>query len=952
MSPKQPLTDLFHEVIHDRSLRFVFPSAVAADAWARRIVETGIATAVDKERFIAWDRFKALTLSAERNDRRAVNGAARNMFCAAFLTENAAAAKRGEALVRELIVSEYASDWNSFVSSLCRTLPALDGFFRRLDASGERLDGERYFFDLRLVRQRYSEFLEQNKLFEPAWDRTPFRPTGSRWLLCFPELAEDWDEYEAELCASAEIRIIHVEEIAAPFTAPIAVRERFEDFNGKLLRFVSAKEEIRQIARFAEALIKEAGLAPSDIALSIPNFADYEDRLKLEFRLRDIPIDLRKGRPIPEHPAGRLFSALSACRSTRWSYRALKDLLLDGAYPWKKKRDIDSLMDFGLRFRCVSGFPENGKEIDVWERSFERLRDLSDELRIPVPSIAAFYGKLKRDIRAVVLARSFEDLRTKLIEFKSNQFDEDALSDETNRVFSRVIEELTDLAETEKRLRGIRLDDPYSLFLTHLKSVNYVFQAKEPGVTVYDYRVAAGIAPIAHIILNATQDAAGIQADPAPFLREDRKIRARIAERDLSADFLRAYEVSGSFVLFTAAERGFSGYAVPHHALMGQGFVTTRPISDLNAGRSDPYEIELGKNSDAGPFSFPDGQLAATVTQARGRKIAISLAQQKGEKKTLDARFAPFEEPDIKNALLLRLCESAEDAHVSPTDLNELASCPFSWMLRRGLGIREKETEIETVDARELGTLYHRILERFFLRVAAEDPRFRAEKLTRYVEFLVEEIDAALAERRRQEGSFQESVYEMYKTRILSSLESFLRDVSAELDGQNLLGAELPLRRAYPEYDISLAGKADLAFSSDSGALSIYDFKTGLTPTTASLALNDAGALGDYQMAAYVRLLETGKTDQVSEAAFYSIENREFRTVVSERKKRGSRYGIPCPREEYENILQAVDEAVEAAAATVREAFFPVPPPGRRRPCRECRVSAVCRLPFSGGLHE
>ena len=942
---KQPksLTCIFKECLTDRELRFVFPSDVAAGAWARRIVETGIAPAVDKERFIAWDRFKAITLSAERNDKRAANGAARSMFCAAFLSENAAVAKKGTALLRELIMPEYAADWNPFVSSVSRTLPALDGFFRRLEKKGTRIERDHYFLDLRLVRDRYAGFLEKNNLFEPAWDRTPFHAGDSRWMLFSPELTEDWEEYSDELLAAPEVCVVRTEDIAPPFEAPAPVKECFDGFSGKLATFPTAKEEIRAAARFIEALIEKAGLEPSEIAISVPNFADYENRLRLEFKLRDIPIDLRKGRPIPEHPAGRLFSALSLCRSSRWSYRALKDLLLDRAYPWKKKREIDALLDFGLRFRCVSGYPENGEEVDVWERSFDRLRDLAGDLRIPIKTISDLYKKLKRDIEAVMRARTFFDLRTKLIEFKSNQFDENEFSDETNRVFSRALEELAELAETEKRLTGIRLDDPYSLFLTHLKSVNYVFQAKDPGVTVYDYRVAAGIAPVVHLILNATQDSASVRADPAPFLREDRKLRVSIRERDLSTFFLHAYEKSGSFVLFTAADRGFSGYAVPHRVFAEERFKLSRPVADLAAGRPDPYESELSGAASG----------IATSTQARGRKITLSLERGADEPKPpLDARNAPFESQDVKQAIRGRLYDDPEDPRVSPTALNEYSSCPFAWLLKRGFGIREKETEIETVDSRELGMLYHRILERLFNRIATLDTRFRASSAARHSELLLEEIDETLAEKRREEGSFQEAIYEMYKNRITSSLEAFLVGVTNDLDGRTLIGAELELRRKYADYEISLAGKADLAFAEDSGRLSIYDFKTGDCPSPGALVPDADGALGDYQMAAYVRMLEDEKKGKVTEAKFYSIENRIFRPVLSiDEKKEGKRV-LPYDRADFEPCLLAVDEAVEAAAAAVREADFPIPPAGRRAVCGGCRVSSVCRAPFDGGRDE
>jgi hypothetical protein len=100
------LTEIIAAGLPDRDLRFVFPSAVAADAWARRAVETGLARAVDKDRFVAWDRFKEATLSVDRRDRKAANGAARSIFCAAFLAENAAAAETGAPRLKEIISPE------------------------------------------------------------------------------------------------------------------------------------------------------------------------------------------------------------------------------------------------------------------------------------------------------------------------------------------------------------------------------------------------------------------------------------------------------------------------------------------------------------------------------------------------------------------------------------------------------------------------------------------------------------------------------------------------------------------------------------------------------------------------------------------------------------------------------------------------------------------------------
>jgi ATP-dependent helicase/DNAse subunit B len=268
------------------------------------------------------------------------------------------------------------------------------------------------------------------------------------------------------------------------------------------------------------------------------------------------------------------------------------------------------------------------------------------------------------------------------------------------------------------------------------------------------------------------------------------------------------------------------------------------------------------------------------------------------------------------------------------------------------LGIKDKETEIATVDARELGSLYHRILERLFKRIAQESPRFRVEELSKYKRMLGEECSNALEERSQIEGAFQESVYAMLETKIISALEAFLDQAILKLDAAALVGAELPLRLEYPEYGLALSGKADLVVQGNNGSFALYDFKTGVVPGSADLAPDDDGNLGNYQIASYIRMIENGTAEKVRNAAFYSIEDRRFTQVLSTEVQRRSNQRLPLEREEYEVGLDALDDVFQAAAGMLAEASFPIPPFGFRQACATCTVASVCRLPFSGGEPE
>ena len=951
--------------LDDRRARFVFPSAVAASFWMEYAAESTLG-AVAKDRFIAWDDFKAETLAEERREKRPANGAVRSVFAASLLAENARNAAQGSALFTELIAADHAETYGAFVASLAISLPALDGLIARATAAN-LMDDDSYFSDLALVHSRYAAFLDRYDLFEPAWNRVPFRASGFRWVLFCPELAEDWNEYEVELVQAESVEIVRIEDLAAPDgnveaaasvkpETPQPVRRTsmargakaravLGEANGRLLSFASAHEEIRWIALAVHRLLEGGDLVPSDIVVSIPSVQDYADRLLLEFRLRDIPADLREGRSIADQAIGRFFSALASCPATRWSFRALKDLLLDAALPWKDRDAIDALMEFGLRYRCVSGFPENGKSVDVWERTFERLKSNQDAIPLPLGKIERFYRILKRDISYIATASSFAELREHILKFKSNHFDERSINADMDLLLSRSLDALQELADTERRLEGLTVERPFDLFRTHLRGIPYVFQGRAPGVKIYKYRVSALIAPAVHIIANATQDAATVRANPAPFLREDRKLRARVDERDMSADFITAYALSGDIVVFTAGARGFTTHSVPHRSLAAERFKELPASKEAGKG-PDPLQVEVELALGRSGAAAETAECAPTTVQKSARETILSLM---AGAPPLDIRRTPMGNSVAAAALRARLTRSEDGERISPTNLNEFGACAYSWFLKRGLGIKEKQTEIETIGQRELGTLYHRILERLFDRIQKEEARFRRERLELYKGYLVEEADAALEEARTNEGAFQESVYAMLRPKLISALSAYLDADAERLDSCAVLGAEYPLKRAYPELGLALSGVADLVLKQNDGKLAVVDFKTGLMPSAADLVLDESGLLGDLQMASYIRMAESDGDAEVRAARFYSIDNRNFRHVLADEEPSTANARLPLSREEYDGALEAVDEAMEAVAGALDGAAYPVPPLGSRAACATCQVLAVCRLPFAGG---
>jgi RecB family exonuclease len=914
--------------------------------------------ALDMDRFIAWDDFKSLTLSVQHREKRPATGASRIIFAAALLKENALAAAAGKSLLSEIVSPSYAADYSPFVSSLALRLPALETLGRRLETMRKIEDP--YFADMLAVRDRYALFLADHGLYEPSWDRTPFRETADRWVLFFPELADDWEEYSGELSSphwaeQGRIRIVPLDRIGAP-TLGEAQARKIGDILGTepkgsegrgLIRFDDYREELRWVASTIRVLLDQGGLAPSDIILSIPDSEEYAERLALECKLRDVPGDGRLGKSLLDHPGGRFLSALPACPGSHWSFRALKDLLLDRSLPWKDRPTIDALIEFGLRFRCVSGYIEQGVEVDVWERSFERLEDQEVSIHLPVGRIRSLYRRLKRDISDAVRAETFSELREKLLMFISNHLERSEMAEETDSVLSRALEELSVLAETENLLKGLAVPDPYGVFQTHLRSVQYVFQAGVPGVRFYKYRVAAGIGSAVHFILNMTQNDANIRVNPASFLREDRRLALGLEDRDLSGTFIHAYRLSGGFCVFTAADRTAAGHGVPHRCFSVPPFSPPVRASDL----PQPTDSVAAEMALADGYSLEDPRepsaLQRTGWQAARRTVRPAV----------DFRVSPVMDVELRGALSARLTKKDEKEatgdktgteRLSPTDLNEYTRCPFAWLLQRGLGIRDKQTEIETIDQRDLGILYHRILERFFLRIKDQGGRFRLDAMDQYRDFLAQEVRAALEERSKEEGAFQESVYAMLETRVYAALADYLEKDAEILNGSTVVGAEHELHQSFPGIGPALGGIADLILVDRNGDYVLTDFKTGQIPKAADLLPDQEDRVENLQMAAYVGMLESDGSGTVKEARFYSLDNRAYQRVISEQKPTG-RSPLPVAREAYQNPIDLAVRLCAAMDASLRCGEYAVPKPKHRWVCASCRVASVCRLPFSGG---
>ncbi|HOK00158.1 MAG TPA: PD-(D/E)XK nuclease family protein [Termitinemataceae bacterium] len=1020
--------------LQDRTVRFVFPSSVVARHWAET---TCVATGkpLDLRRFIAWDVFKEEALSQREEKLRPANRLLRLLFATHCLRENKTHTQEGKLLLYQLIPHAYAAEYQVFVPYVAELLPALKKIVEAIanQTARTKQDGragsapegstsapfffsdglsfsmpswfqqvqDPYYRDVILLYHWYAQFLTKQGFFEPSWREGVFSGNPAEWIIFFPELLEDWDQFEGALPSGVKRVPLSVldrgglqkggagdvpeneaqrQHKETPFLDSPAIGPSEEEKSARLttllrglhqgaLSFSTIREEVRFVVLLLRELLQRGLYRCQDILISIPELEKYRELLQLESALRDVPLQIQQGRFLAELPGGSFFLRMQEVEASLWSYDALRYFLEDGAIPWKERKKNLWLLEFGKLFRCLAGFREGETPQDVWLETFKKVKDFSDQDLVAkgwygpaVTELEAYYQRLKRQVQKCLAAPSFEKLKKYLDEFITAFIDRSVMDDLVDPVFAIAQDELEQLIRLETSLQDFAVENPYALFIQHLKQTPYVTQGKGAGIRVYPYRVAAGCGGPLHIVMNASQDALSVAADEGPLVREDRKAALGIKNKDLTPFFIEAYKGGSDVVFFTVPQRTLDGsYCLPHQALRivewnpggasspGQAPRMSPGISlgDLVSWvfQQDPYE----KRDSLGGSETAAQALAAT-------RLARRHYPQGGGHLWYDLR-----RESLEDSTLLKEIQARFKNEISPSSLNLFLRCPYAWFLQQALRIQELETEVVTVDARDEGLVYHAILEGFFKELQKEGTLERGQ-LERYQKILDTHIEAVRKTFTRQEGVFQEEVYNMLITRIGGRLRDYLAQDMENLSGHRIVGVEfdgasyaLP-RKEGEGSPYRLAGRIDLLTMDREGNLMITDFKRKRLPDPGALLFQENTLPSrenryDLQIAAYIRMVEhtpiEAKCRKVNRARLYSLEEGNLQKVIDPIGSAANRRRLPVTRDDYEATLEMVDWLCEAYIEALESGDFPVPDLEHQEVCEDCSVRSVCRVPFA-----
>lgn len=659
----------------------VFPSQVAADYWARALISRFGMGTVRLDRVVSWDHFKEEVFRGDQS-RRPANMLVRSLFAESFLAENARNPQLSRVLPRE-----YAQDYQGFVQTLVRMVPGLGLLFstgRMGDRSRELAQAIRettdpgLWADWQLLYRRYARFLADHHYYEPRWLSTRNPECVFDYLIVFPQVLEDWAEYQGHL--EGHPRMAIWDDKAYPAEGPSPGGDGIS-----LEVFPNLAEEVGAVLDGVEQAL-EAGTAPEEMVLSLAGYESALDEVMREAQRRGLPLRPRRGKSLAGFPGPGLFTLLAQWMWSRGSLETTQALLKHTQIPWLRPELGDRLLALGVQ--AGLGLTD----FEGWSWAVSRLPlYTSEEIESGLPrEIQDWLNRLRRAVQGLTGAGSFAKVQEHLEGFLRSFIDSQGWSAIAEAALQRSREVLNDLSRTEAEL-GLHVPGPFRFWLARLETAVYVPQDDQGGISVYPYRVAAGVPGEFHCIMNMNQEDVTVTTGGLDFLRED---QIRLVEgtlyRNLTEDFLHLYQQSGQRVRITCSRENHQGHRLPAGM-----FIAQDRIHDTTWGAT----------------SLKD----RTVYEPEYRGVE--------RWKQMQIPLNPLS-PAPRSTLHGRLTQDRADAGVfwvSNAQLELFGQCPLAYLIRYGLGVEQDDWTAEVESPRIEGMLYHQVCEEFFDWLRRED---------------------------------------------------------------------------------------------------------------------------------------------------------------------------------------------------------------------------------------
>ncbi|MCR4742946.1 MAG: PD-(D/E)XK nuclease family protein [Treponema sp.] len=912
------------ENIKNPSAVFVFPTQTAAELWADKIIFISEVSALAMNRFLAWDTFKGQSIKGQHQDKTSIPSAMRQIFAANIISQNAE-----NPFLKNLIIPEYAKTASGFENWICSLLPSLKNWKTKFDKSNQKADDEDC--DLLNLYEKYSDFLEENNFFDPAWETPPFQKDGNKYFIFFPEILSDYFEYEEILKSSEDITIINL--------------PKTDDKISDVQFFNNSRIELKNVADYCRKIHedKENPIAWDQIAISIPNMETYGLYLDRELTLAQIPHLMRYAKPLSSVGAGGLFNQINECANSNFSYNSIKALILNSELPWKDKNAIKQLIAFGKKNHCICSFNYQNKLVDVWESSFKEN---------PKEEVAHnFYKILKKDIQNLKNSKTFSEVRDRYFNLRNDLFDMDQCSKQADLILSRCISELGSLLDLEEDFPNIcKVSSPYDFFTNYISDINYLEQSEERGIQIYPYKLAASAPFDCHIILDSSQASLSIVYKQLAFLRDDKRLNLlgredpNVTEKFLALYSMNSYKCPA---YFTAANKTFDAYSQTCSYL---NEIDLRKENDeIKLFGKNPYKIEENwlLNSD---LEFPK---KITEIQKIGMENWKFTQNLKNSDKNLE-----------KSQEFVKEFVNSTKLKFSTTQLKSYENCPRCWLFEKRLNLQEENNAAVLMDYFQMGNLYHKIFELYLknlngkaIHIEHDQNGIPTDLSEEYKNILDKSITDAIND--YENPYLTKQILSTTRRALEKIVEESIKKFSDTFDGCFLENSEgeFSYEDEHKAYDCY--GRIDclLRDPTDNDTI-LIDFKSSASAIPSNLYLDpeDPDAKPDFQMPMYIYLLRNQqKPVTVDNACFYDVTKGNCTIVFGHNL--GERLGkdlskVP-EKEAFEDTIKYLLDYMDNMAEKIKEGdFSPDPEIQDYSYCRACSHNNICRRTFNVGKKD
>ncbi|MGH9299733.1 MAG: PD-(D/E)XK nuclease family protein, partial [Acidimicrobiales bacterium] len=422
--------------------------------------------------------------------------------------------------------------------------------------------------------------------------------------------------------------------------------------------------------------------------------------------------------------------------------------------------------------------------------------------------------------------------------------------------------------------------------------------------------------------------------------------RERVEQRDRRTMLMLLAGAEQVVATYPRVDRGATRLAYPSRWLAGDLFdgrieeIASFPaalaaVADGRFAPADPFDLELAVVARAMTARRPVSELFVARLGDLGRRL---LAERERHAPYL-SRFAGRVGPRASNDELL-------GEVLSPTRIEDLAKCPLQFMFGRlvKLEVLEAPDRLDTISARDRGTLIHEILERFVEQTLIGRESFLGWSTADWdlLRHIAEECFTGAESR----GLTGKALYwQMERRQVLADLRRFLEIEQVRL----LASGGRPLRTevAFGFGDVApveisaggdvlrFRGKVDRVDEERDGVVRVIDYKSGSAGDYGTIQSDPLGSGKHLQLPIYAK-------------AAPSLVGFEPRTVVAEYRFCSSAAGfeaVPVTlTPELETDLSAV---LSTLTRTIKDGIFPPRPGGddfRPENCRRCEFASMCRL--------